>query len=274
MKFLVPTDFSKNAGNAINYASVLARATNSELVFLNVHHPQVTNKNVAYALISEEMARAIKEANDQLTRICLETADEHGISCTSLALAGDPVQEITRFADYMKADLIVMGTQGASGIDKIFFGSNTASVIERSICDVLAVPSHTKPLIPKKIVFATDYHSSDLKTMKKLARVASLVSAEIVVLHVSKKGLKSERDMIERFTKEITKETGLPQPYYYVMSHEDTRRGIELFVDSSGADLISMSTRRRSVFSKLFDTSLTKQIASHARLPLLAFHVT
>ena len=274
MKFLLPTDFSKNADNAINYAIAMARATQAELVLLHIYTPQVSRRNVAYALISEEVSQAIKAAGDKLNRLGKETSADQGIVCSGLVLSGSPVQEIVRHANSINADLIIMGTQGVNSIDKIFFGSNTASVIERSKCNVLAIPTHTKPQVPKKIVFATDYHTSDLQTMKKLARLASLVGAEIVVLHVSNKKLKSERDMLEQFTKEVAKDTGLAQPYYYVMSHKDTRKGIELFVDSTGADLLSMSTRRRSAFSKLFDASLTKQIASQAHLPLLAFHVT
>src|SRR5450631_2615942 len=107
MKFLVPTDFSKNAGNAINYASVLAKATKSELVLVNVYEPQVTHKNAAYALISEEIALAMKEANEVLARLCLETSDEYGIPCTSLVLSGNPVEEISAHADATKTDLIV-----------------------------------------------------------------------------------------------------------------------------------------------------------------------
>jgi nucleotide-binding universal stress UspA family protein len=188
-------------------------------------------------------------------------------------LTGAPVQEIITEAKSFQADLIIMGTRGASGLDRIFFGSNTSSVIENATCHVLAVPIHTKPAVPKKIVFATDYKDSDMRTLKELARVANGINAEILILHVSRSESKADRDMIEQFSKTVAQQTGLPQPYYYVMSHEDTSKGIDYFADSLEADLISLSPRKRSVFSKLFDSSLTKKMASEARHPLLAFHV-
>ncbi|MEO5602753.1 MAG: hypothetical protein ABIR06_17665 [Cyclobacteriaceae bacterium] len=56
------------------------------------------------------------------------------------------------------------------------------------------------------------------------------------------------------------------------MAHDDVQKGIDLFVDSVGADLIALSTRKRNVFEKIFDTSLAKKMPYQARLPLIAFH--
>jgi nucleotide-binding universal stress UspA family protein len=276
MKILIPTDFSANAKHAIDYAylSPLANTLNAEIKLLNVYTPPVTRNNLPYPLIQDQMVRAVKEAEEQLTILCNEISDNTGLRCKNLVMTGGVVEEIIKEAKGSKADMIVMGTKGASGIEKILFGSNAASVIENATCPVLVVPKGAPIALPKRIVFATNYHDSDMTTLKSLANLAKMLEAELMIVHVSKDKLKSERDLIEQFSKAVAVETGFQQPFYYVMQHADIKKGLDLFMDSSGADLLALSTRKRSVFEKLFDSSLTKQMAYQVNIPLLAFHAT
>ncbi|MBL7872548.1 MAG: universal stress protein [Cyclobacteriaceae bacterium] len=271
MKILIPTDFSKNAKRAIDYALLLAAATKSSITLVHVYGSAVTRKNLSYPLIQDEIASQVKVANKKLTELCSEISDDKIIPCKQKVMVGEIVEEITNEAKVNKADMIIMGTQGASGIEKILFGSKTTSVIEKAPCPVLAIPQGAAIALPKRIVFATDYHDSDMRTLKSLTNLVERLNAELMILHVSKEKLKSERDLIEQFSKAVAKETGSQQPFYYVMSHEDTQKGIDLFVDSSGADMLALSTRKRSIFEKILDSSLTKKMAYQSRLPLLAF---
>ncbi len=272
MKILIPTDFSANADHALNYASLLGKVMNANLILLHVYTPPVTRGNVAYPLITEEIGRMIGEATEKLHTISSALSEEYGISCEHRVRMGSPVGEIVNEAENSQADLIVMGTLGASGLAKMVFGSNTASVMERAICPVLAVPANTTLALPKKIVFATDYEDNDIQTVKELNKIARRLKAEFILLHVSKENLKSDRDLIEDFSKAIAKEVNIEQPFYYVMHHENTQKGIDHFVDSVGAHLIALSMRKRSVFEKLFGSSLSKKMVYQACLPLLIFH--
>jgi nucleotide-binding universal stress UspA family protein len=271
MKILVPTDFSKNARHAVNYATMLAKVFMAEVELLNVYTPAVTRNNLNYPLIQEETKKAVIEADKKLNEICIEMTESQGIQCKIHVLTGNMVEEVIRIAKESKIDLIVMGTMGASGISKILFGSNTASVIENASCPVLAIPVSVKIELPKKVIYATNYYNSDMKTMKSLTKIVKTLNAELTILHVSREKLKSERDLIEQFSKTVAKETDFQQPFFYVMPHEDTQKGIELFVESTEADLLAVATRKRSVFEKLFNSSLTKKMAYQSRLPLLAF---
>jgi nucleotide-binding universal stress UspA family protein len=272
MKILVPTDFSKNAEKAIEYAAVIAKSSSAAIELLHVYTEPVTRNNIAYPLIFEETAWAVKTAREQIEKRCAEISAEKGIPCEGKVKIGATAEEIIKEADASQVDFIVVGTKGASGLDKVLFGSTTTSVIEKAPCPVLSVPMDAAIAPPKKIVFATNYHEGDMKALKKLTKFGSFFNAELIVLHVSKENLKSERDLVEQFSKAVAKESGSQQPYYYALPHENTEKGINLFIDSSGADLIALSTRKRTVFEKMFDPSLAKKLAYQARLPLLAFH--
>jgi len=276
MKILIPTDFSENAKHAIDYTylSLLANTLNAEIKLLYVYTPPVTRNNISYPLIQDEMANAVKEAKEQLMILCDEISDDTGLHCKSLVLTGSVVEEIIKEATDSKADMIVMGTKGARGIKKILFGSNTASVIENATCPVLAVPKGAAIALPKRIVFATNYHDSDMITLKSLTSLVKTLDAELMIVHVSKDKPKSERDLIDQFSKAVAVETGFQRPFYYVMQHTDVKKGLDLFVDSASADLLALSTRKRSVFEKLFDSSITRQMTYQLKIPLLTFQAT
>ncbi|MDH4090897.1 MAG: universal stress protein [Cyclobacteriaceae bacterium] len=274
MKILIPTDFSENAAHAIKYASVVAKALGAEVKLLCVCTPPLSRNDVAYELIEAEMSKAEKAAHKELLKISGELLDAFGVPCEKEVRTGSTVYEIINAASESKTDLIVMGTKGASGIGGFLFGTNTGEVIEATPCPVLAVPADAPIALPKKVVFATNFYDSDIQTLKELSTLVNKLNAELILLHVSKEKVKSERDTIEAYSKTVAVETGHQEPFYYVLQHDDTQKGINLFVDSVGADLIALSTRKRKEFEKLFDRSLTKKMAYQARLPLLAFHTT
>lgn len=272
MKILVPTDFSENAAHALKYASLLGKVMNANLILLHVYTPPITRGNVTYPLITEEIGRMMSEATEKLHNISSALSEDYGIRCEHRVRMGSPVGEIISEAENSQADLIVMGTLGASGITKLLFGSNAASVIERATCPVLAVPAKSTLALPAKIVYATDYEENDMQSLKHLIKLTKRLKPEFILLHVSKENLKSDQDLIEAFSKAVANEVNIDQPFYYVMHHENTQKGIDHFVDSVGAHLIALSMRKRGIFEKLFDPSLSKKMAYQARMPLLVFH--
>lgn len=272
MKILVPTDFSENADHALKYASLLGQVMNANLILLHVYTPPITRGNVTYPLITEEIERMMSEATEKLHNITSALSEDYEIRCEHRLRIGSPVGEIISEAENSQADLIVMGTLGASGITKLLFGSNAASVMERATCPVLAVPATCPIALPDKIVFATNYEDNDMQSLKHLIKLTKRLKPEFILLHVSKENLKSDQDLIEAFSKAVAKEVNVEQPFYYVMRHENVQKGIDHFVDSIGAHIIALSMRKREIFEKLFDSSLSKKMAYQARLPLLVFH--
>jgi len=271
MKILVPTDFSVNALHAIRYAGKVAKALSADIKLLYVCLPPKLRSDAPLTTIDDAIRKNESAALEKLTTACREISDDLGISCESEVRTGSVAYEIFQAAIEGKSDLITMGTKGTSGIDRFLFGSTTGEVIEGTPCPVLVVPIGAPIVLPEKIVYATNFYDSDINTLVRLNGVVGRLRAELTLLHVSKEKVSSEADLIERFSKRVADETGLKAPFYYVLQHDDAQKGINLFIDSVGADLIAVSTRKRGEFEKLFSRSLTKKIAYQARLPLLAF---
>lgn len=228
MRILVPTDFSENALHAARYAAKLAEAFDAQLELLTVCSPPLKRNHIAETLINEEMKAAEQQADKALQQLRPQIEENRSINFSHKVMVGGAVDQIIKVAREDSVDLIVMGTRGAHGINKFLFGSNTGEVIDSSPCPVLAVPLEALIALPKKIVFATNYHDSDHQALKDLSPYVAKLNAELIVLHVSKEAHKSERDLIEQFSKMVSFETGLPQPYYYVLPHDDIQQGINL----------------------------------------------
>ncbi len=271
---LVPIDFSENSRNAAEYAVVIAQAFKATVTLINVYTPAVTRYNMISALMAEEVTRARQEGKEKLDVMVATSKEVYpDVSCTGVVVVGEIIGEIVGYASEHGADLIVMGTMGASGLEKILFGSTASAVIEKADCPVLSVPAAALFEAPKKIMFATDYAYSDIAGARMLTEFAKFFEAAIIFVHItqSDEDEVEEQVLISKFSKEIKLATNYPHISYKVLSDSTVSMGLDLLIDESGIDMIALSTRKRTIFEKLYNPSLTKKMAQYVSIPLLAF---
>lgn len=272
---LIPTDFSENATNALEYATETANALGAQLIMLHVYNPPLAIQTGLHAVLAEDTAKATKLAHDKLAIITKTINQEYpSLPCSFEIVVGDPVSEILGLAKLRKVDMIVMGTQGASRVVNVIFGSNTASIIEKSECPVLCIPFSTPFKEPQKIVFATNFQYSDIMEASKLVELARVFNASILLAHivVGAEETEDEKEILEKFTKEVKLHTGYDSISGKVISDAAIHTGLDLLIEKTKADVIVLSTHKRSFFQKFFKPSLTTKFSYYTTIPLLAFH--
>ena len=138
---LVPVDGSSTSGQAINRALAIAEKFSSSVTLIYVIDPYAftgVGTDFAYGQ-SEYLGAATKEANSAIadaTRIFTE----HGVAVKGRVVEGHTVyQSILDSADAANADLIVMGSNGRRGLEKLVLGSVTAQVLSHAHLPVLVV---------------------------------------------------------------------------------------------------------------------------------------
>jgi nucleotide-binding universal stress UspA family protein len=218
-----------------------------------------------------------QDAETQLLRLAnqIKANPEYtNVAYTTVAKKGQLVTELRTVAKEMHADLIVMGTKGATGISEIFIGTNTASVIEATMCPVMAIPEKAVYKNINRILYATDYNTIDFDSVRKLAEIAGLFNASIVLLHVASDAFTTidEAGMIEAFAQKIKQEIAYPDISYRLVESSDILNSLNSTIQSMNIDLVAMTTRKRNFFEKYFSNSMTKKMAYHTSIPLLAFH--
>ncbi len=136
-RLLLATDGSESAQAAVQEAIAIAKTCSSLLFVVSV-----VEVNPEYeALAPQIVERAEIETKKDLDSI-KAAASKEGITCEVLAHQGEePFRFIIEEANKLKADMIIMGSHGRTGLKRLMMGSVTARVIGHAPCKVLVVPS-------------------------------------------------------------------------------------------------------------------------------------
>lgn len=183
-RILVPTDFSRTAEKAFRFALDLAQRAKGIVILYHIYTP------LGSVFVGTEESR--KQYNTQsevdiikrLQRLRKKvTADFTGVSVSTIVGHAPLTDNILGFAEDNHIDLIVMGTQGCSGLRRAIIGSEAARIAERSDLPVLLVPEKYEFMEPHQFVFATNFSSTDKAALAIVGEMAKLYEAEITILH-------------------------------------------------------------------------------------------
>jgi len=136
-----PSDFSRASGAAFKKAVEMAKAGRGELMIVHVQSPVAPFAGEGYVSPKtyEDIAASSRAwAQKQLDKL-LAKAKTSGVRAKGFVLEGVAHDQIARFARSRRADLIVMGTHGRSGLAKLFLGSVAERVVAAAPCPVLTV---------------------------------------------------------------------------------------------------------------------------------------
>ncbi len=138
---LVGTDFSTASRAAFRRAIDLAVANGATLWIVHVMVPPVPLSPDGYVLprFYDDMAAAMQADAQKRLRPMLNRALKAGVRAKALTLVGAPHDALNRVARRHRADLIVLGTHGRTGLARFFVGSVASRVVATSACPVLTV---------------------------------------------------------------------------------------------------------------------------------------
>lgn len=268
-KIIVPTDFSGVAQSALNVAVSIAKKANAELHLLHVVHVPVIDPYTPAETINTIKEEEEKVAQQELAKLAL-TLD--GLKTQIHIKLGFAVDEIVDFAEENKADLIVIGTTGASGVEEALLGSNASGVAERSRVPVLCIPDEMKEFKANDIVYATDLEKNDIEVVKKLLEVARLFDSNFHVLHVHNDEMDFTHGEPDETFRDLVEKTGYGSLSFHQIEGENTREIINHFIETMPCDILALATHHRSFFGKLFHSSLTKKMVNHSHIPVLTYY--
>jgi len=137
-KILIPTDGSGYSVRAAEYGLSLAKLLGAEVMVVYVIDTVVLDQAVKVTQ-REEVERELKQDGKRYVDYILGLAEKAAVKASSFLARGRPFEQIVHIAKNFGIDLIVMGTYGRRGAERILIGSVAERVIEYSSCPVLVV---------------------------------------------------------------------------------------------------------------------------------------
>jgi len=265
-KILVPTDFSKNADNALLYAIHLANHFEAEVELLHAYDAITTTGSLMNILeyvrenADRDLSRTIKKFSEHLS---------YGTKLTGRTLQSNAVDAILGAGRSKDVDLVVMGTQGASGIKKVVFGSTTEAVMQKVKAPLLAIPSDFSYRKPKEITLSLDAHEiiEDRATYQPLLSLLESFYTRLSILHVmtDKNYTDFDHDIID-----LVKEKHIIHINYKLDGYKSKiNKLLNEFTEAYRTDMLCMIRREKGFWNRLFSKSITTAEIFNCPVPLL-----
>lgn len=265
IRILLPTDFSENAFNAIRYAVKLYADEDCHFILLhtlyNADYIMYSSLGGIYKEKSNEGLKKTKERIDQEFN-----NDRHTFELVSSYEMLH--QEIKDRVKDRSIDMIIMGTNGATGSDQILFGTTTVHAIKVAKCPLLAIPSDYQFKKPKNIVFATKYEIDFSEYQMNLLReIAVRTKANIHAMRANYGSDLKERQ--KNAKKELTRFfEGLPLQHHDIAA-DSVPQALEKLAQKTPIDVLVMIKHKRSFIEKLLFTSVIHEIGFNSSSPFL-----
>ena len=182
---------------------------------------------------------------------------------------GPYFNNIIRTAKKHKADLIVVGTHGKTGLKKVLFGSVTTSLIEESTIPLIAVPHNFEFQNIDKIVYASDMKKLT-KEINKLIPIAIGLNAKIEVLFLDYLNESRIREL--QFDTMLSKKQfkNIELNIQPIKSKSEISNYLTKYISKKENLILAMFPESRTVFDKLFFQSKTENIAYRIKKPILS----
>ena len=276
-KILMPTDFSKNAWNAVRYASDLYK--NEEVDFYLLHTFMVTNysmDNLMATNLENDMYQIEEErANSGLTKLMkqieiLDIPSNH--TYFTKALFNTPLEGVKQFVDDKDIDMVIISSKGETNDIDTILGSNSIDFMEKvRNCPVLMIPTDVLFSEPNEIVFPTSFKTHyKRRELNHLYNISKITNAPIRVLHVSEsEKLSKEQEDRKQLLEECL--DGLQYTFHY-LENADVQTGLNLFVQIRSSEMIAFINNKHGFFEFNFSKPLVKELGYHAKVPVLVMH--
>ena len=274
-RILVPVDFSKEAESAARVAASIARKTGSEIFLVHMLELPVTTIDPAEmnTISSEPQIIYFMKLAHQKFEKFKKLPFLKGITVVETIQFQHAFSGIINESEKNNIDLIVMGSQGASGLQEMFIGSNTEKVVRRSNVPVLVIKTGVEDFVVNDIIFASDFNKESKSTFHRVINFAEMFEAKIHLLYINTihnfNTTKNIESRIARFMEDF-EFSNYTKNIYNDISIE---KGILSFARDIDADLIALNTHGRSGLSQLFNGSVGQELANHALRPVVTFKI-
>ena len=268
-KIIVPIDFSECSKNALKNAFKIAERMQMELV---IYHSIVmpigfseANPSGAVGYNFEEMK---SEAKNRLRKLVQPFSLTKKVPYKIVIRYGTLHESINELHQEEKITLVVMGSQGASGIAATLIGSNAYHVMKQVNIPIITLPENADISSMKHIALAGDYVDiPDHDDMQLLIKIVKAFYAQLHIIHIDKtnKMVKNQIDIarsLEKYLNHINHS-------FHFRKFDNIEEGLLSFAQEVNVNLLAMVSKQHSLFERLRHGSHTRNMMLDIPMPLM-----
>lgn len=285
-RVLFPTDFSPGAKQAFPQAALLADWHDAELHLLNVtgrhrhDHAEAEDQfPVPQSTLTDWLRRSVEAEEGGWPDLAGLSIVQEQIGSTA------PAEAIVSYAGDENIDLVLMGTHGRRGVNRMLFGSVTEEVIRKAPCSVMTVREGadvTPDRAVRRILAPVDFSADSTTAVQYASEIALTYGAEINLLHVVEEPLYPSaygmealdfptQDVIERVERQLADLAREEIGYEHVMA--DTEIGhpptaILEYIEENDVDLVVIATQGRTGLERVILGSVTERVLRRSPVPV------
>lgn len=273
-KLLVPTDFSKEAENAVKVAAQLARKHNCEIILLHLLELPLNQLNAGGSAPTDlpEAVYFMKLAHNEFETV-MDKEYLKGLTVHETVDFKEISNGILETCKNHDVDLIIMGSHGSEGLKELFIGSTTEKIVRTSNTPVLVIKNDHEHFDIKEFVFASDFKNDNKETYVQAVKLAELFNAKIHLLNVNTPSNFTTTAASKVRMMEFIEKSNFNNYTINIYNDETVEKGILNFSRIIDADLIGISTHGRQGIAHFFNGSISEDLVNHAKRPVITFKI-
>ncbi|MBI2681943.1 MAG: universal stress protein [Acidobacteriales bacterium] len=275
---LAATDFTPASEPSLTYSASLARAFDATLHLVNVIEPVVYPLDTPVG-IPDTFALARQLAQEKM-KVLRDTKVLEGVRHQELLREGLVADVVHDLIDELSIDLVVVGTHGAHGLEKVILGSVAEEIFRSVRCPVLTVGPKARrdgKDVFKRIVFATDFSPQSLRAAQYAISIAEEHDSRITLLHVVNKlgdsspqtVVNTREDALERLHMLVSQDAAAWCSPEYVVEFGNASERIVQTARDREAGLIVMGVKHAEPMSSHTLWATASKVVQNAPCPVL-----
>jgi len=282
-RILVPTDFTEQSENALEFAYQIAKKIDGEIKLLHVldvpegdRYSGMDSINTSGEFsggqhIDDLFFVKLLEKTKERFEDVLSSPDFQDIKIIDRIKVGSPYKSIVEETEKGKVNLIVMGTSGVNNWEEAIVGSTADRVVRKAKCPVITIQNKINLKDIKNIAYASDFkynHDNLVDLVKEFGRT---FKAKIHLVKVNTPSNFMNDDKNIGILKSFAEENKFKDYELHIYNHEEEEDGIICFAENFGMNMIVMATEGRTGFSRLLEGSIAEDVVNYSKIPVLTY---
>ncbi len=274
-KIIVPVDFSDVSSDALDFAIDFNKLIKGQIILLHVlEFPNYSFSTMGEmdldrpdAIYNAELVKGVHARLAEWT----DRVTNAGQQAAGMMRYGNPYQNISKEITKEKADWIILGSKGSSGLSEVFIGSNAERVIRHSECPVITVKGPAKISDMKNFVFASDLSEEQDWMAEKAKDVQKLLGLNMHIVKVKTPINFLTEDAAQKELKAFEGRNRFEDYTLNTIEADYPDEGIVEFAEEIGSGLIVLGTHGKTGLAHLFGGSRAEDLVNESKIPVMTF---